>query len=209
MPFLFDTPNEKLLETSFGYEPCYCCRNVGLVSSQFFLPHEDIPLVARGPRKNGFVLELLKNVDWGETATIIVDTPPGTSDEHLSVVSFMSRAGIDGAVIVTTPEEVALADVRREIKFCRRAGVRILGVVENMAAFVCPECGRQSSMYPTTTGGAAALCDAEQLVLLGRLPVEPSLIAGIVGAKYMIPPAVEHAMDAIVERLRAQLQTDQ
>jgi Mrp family chromosome partitioning ATPase len=207
MPFLFNTPNEKLLETSFGYEPCYCCRNVGLVSSQFFLPNEDDPLVARGPRKNRFVLELLKDVDWGETATLLVDTPPGTSDEHLSIVSFMSRAGIDGAVIVTTPEEVALADVRREVRFCRRAGVRILGVVENMAVFVCPDCGRESSMYPATTGGAAALCDAEGLFLLGRLPVEPSLVAGIVGAKYPIPPAVEQVMSSIVERLRAQLQT--
>jgi Mrp family chromosome partitioning ATPase len=121
----------------------------------------------------------------------------------------MSRAGIDGAIVVTTPEEVALADVRRELRFCRRAGVKILGVVENMAVFVCPECGGESSMYPTTTGGAAALCDAEGIVLLGRLPVEPSLVAGIVGPKYPIPPAVARAMGGIVERLRAQLDAGQ
>jgi Mrp family chromosome partitioning ATPase len=202
MPFLFNlTDGERLLETSFGFEPAYCAPQLSLVSSQFFLPNRDDPLIARGPRKNRFVLDLLKDVDWGDTQLIVIDTPPGTSDEHLSVVSFMSQTGIDGAILVTTPEEVALADVRREVRFCQRAGVRILGVVENMCAFRCPECGEESTIYPTTTGGAAGLCASENLELLGRLPIEPSLVAGIVGAAYPIPEVIQQVMAQIVEKL--------
>jgi Mrp family chromosome partitioning ATPase len=202
MPFLFNCADgERLLETAFGLEPAYCAPNLSLVSSQFLLAARDDPLAARGPRKSRLVLELLRDVDWGGTRVAVVDTPPGTSDEHLSVVSFMGRAGIDGAILVTTPEEVALADVRREVRFCRRAGVRIIGVVENMAAFACPRCGAECALYPAATGGAAALCDAEGLELLARLPLEPALVAGTVGPSYAIPPAIQRALDAVVARL--------
>jgi Mrp family chromosome partitioning ATPase len=205
MPYLFGAPHYPLHETSFGFEPCYVGRNMGLVSIEFFLESQDDPVIARGPRKNSFILQFLKDVDWGDTNVIVVDTPPGTSDEHLSVVSFMNQAGIDGAILVTTPEEVAISDVRREVKFCQKAGVKILGVIENMAAFTCPKCGAQSSIYPVTTGGAAGLCEAEHITLLGRLPIEPTLVAGMAGSKYEIPPVVAAAMTEIVGKLNTVL----
>ena len=201
MPYLFNVPICPLHETSFGFEPSYAGHNMGLVSTAFFLEHDDAPVIARGPRKNALIMQFLKDVDWGDTEVLLVDTPPGTSDEHMSVVSFMKEAGIDGAVIVTTPEEVALSDVRREVKFCERAGVRVLGVVENMALFTCPKCGKDSSLYPTTTGGAQAMCDAMGLNLLGRIPVDPMLVAGLTGEKHEIPAPVVGAVDSIVKNL--------
>ena len=87
----------------------------------------------------GLIKQFLRDVNWAELDYLVVDTPPGTSDEHLSIVQYLKGA-VDGAVIVTTPQEVALQDVRKEINFCRKVGVRVLGVVENMAGFVCPHC---------------------------------------------------------------------
>jgi Mrp family chromosome partitioning ATPase len=96
------------------------------------------------------IKQFIKDVDWDELDFLVIDTPPGTSDEHLSISTFLRQAatqaeeatggGADGALIVTTPQEVALLDVRKELDFCRKAGVRVLGIVENMSGFVCPNC---------------------------------------------------------------------
>lgn len=86
------------------------------------------------------IKQFLSEVDWGTLDYLILDTPPGTSDEHLSAASYLKEAGITGAIIVTTPQEVALLDVRKEIDFCKKVDIPILGVVENMSIFVCPKC---------------------------------------------------------------------
>lgn len=79
-------------------------------------------------------------MNWGEVDYLLVDTPPGTSDEHLSLVQYLSSTNVDGAVIVTTPQEVSIMDVRREINFCRKVNLPVIGVVENMSGFICPNC---------------------------------------------------------------------
>lgn len=86
------------------------------------------------------IRQFLSEVDWGTLDYLILDTPPGTSDEHLSVTSYLKDTGITGAIIITTPPQVALLDVRKEIDFCRKVNIPILGVVENMSIFVCPKC---------------------------------------------------------------------
>lgn len=106
---------------------------------------------------------------------MVVDTPPGTSDEHLSIVQYLSAAGIDGAVIVTTPQEVALLDVRKEINFCKKVHVKVLGVVENMSGFVCPNCKNETQIFAPTTGGAEAMAKEMQVPFLGRVPIDPQL----------------------------------
>lgn len=88
----------------------------------------------------GMIKQFLSEVDWGNLDYLILDTPPGTSDEHLSATTYLKDAGITGAVIVTTPQEVALLDVRKEIDFCKKLKIPIIGVIENMSAFVCPKC---------------------------------------------------------------------
>ena len=157
MPFLFNCKDEKMHQTALGFSPAYVSDNISLVSAQFILENENDPNIARGPLKNSYVLQFLKDVDWSDCDFIVIDTPPGTSDEHLSITTFMGQSGIDGAVIVTTPEEVAISDVRREINFCKRANIKILGIIENMSSFTCSKCGKTSYIYPSTTGGAEQL----------------------------------------------------
>ena len=106
---------------------------------------------------------------------MVVDTPPGTSDEHISVNSFLKGSGIDGALIVTTPQEVALLDVRKEIDFCRKAGIRVLGIVENMSGFVCPGCHGESQIFKATTGGGEALSKELGVPFLGSVPLDPRI----------------------------------
>jgi Mrp family chromosome partitioning ATPase len=117
----------------------------------------------------------LMDVTWGELDFLIVDTPPGTSDEHLSVNSFLKASGVDGAVLVTTPQEVALLDVRKEIDFCRKASIPILGIVENMSGFVCPGCKHQSQIFRASTGGARRLAEDEKIPFLGAVPLDPRI----------------------------------
>jgi Mrp family chromosome partitioning ATPase len=106
---------------------------------------------------------------------LLIDTPPGTSDEHLSIVQYLKESGIDGAVLITTPQEVALQDVRREIDFCRKVGIRIIGLVENMSGFVCPNCKHESQIFKPTTGGAKALAKETNIELLGVVPLDPRI----------------------------------
>uniref|UniRef100_A0A2K5ZZJ2 NUBP iron-sulfur cluster assembly factor 1, cytosolic n=1 Tax=Mandrillus leucophaeus TaxID=9568 RepID=A0A2K5ZZJ2_MANLE len=124
-------------------------------------------------RGGGMIKQFLRDVDWGEVDYLIVDTPPGTSDEHLSVVQYLAAAHIDGAVIITTPQEVSLQDVRKEINFCRKVKLPIIGVVENMSGFICPKCKKESQIFPPTTGGAELMCQNLEVPLLGRVPLDP------------------------------------
>lgn len=157
-----------------GWSPVYVDENLSLMSIAFLLGSADDAVVWRGPKKNGMIKQFLKDVDWGDIDYMIIDTPPGTSDEHLSIVQYlMNSTHVDGAVIVTTPQEVALQDVRKEIGFCRKVKVPIIGVVENMATFVCPKCDKQSTIFPASSGGASAMCDELGLKLIASIPLDP------------------------------------
>ncbi len=105
----------------------------------------------------------------------IVDTPPGTSDEHLSIVQYLKETGIHGAVIVTTPQEIAMQDVRKEINFCKKVGVKIIGVIENMSGFVCPKCTKESMIFAPSAGGAKKMCQDMNVPFLGSIPLDPRI----------------------------------
>nr|KAF6441680.1 nucleotide binding protein 1 [Rousettus aegyptiacus] len=124
---------------------------------------------------SGMIKQFLRDVDWGEVDYLIVDTPPGTSDEHLSAVQYLAAAHIDGAVIITTPQEVSLQDVRKEISFCHKVKLPIIGVVENMSGFICPKCKKESQIFPPTTGGAEVMCQNLKIPLLGKVPLDPRI----------------------------------
>eukprot|EP00505_MAST-04D_sp_SCG-Rhode-Island_P003372 Stramenopile-MAST_4_protein_3372 len=115
--------------------------SVAVVSVGFMLPDQDSALVWRGPRKTALIKQFLTDVDWGELDYLVIDTPPGTSDEHISIVQYLKgslKPGRDGAVVVTTPQEVAMADVREELNFCKKTHLDVLGIVENMSGLVLP-----------------------------------------------------------------------
>jgi Mrp family chromosome partitioning ATPase len=164
-------------QTASGWEPVWASDTLAVMSIQFMLPNQDSAVIWRGPKKNGLIKQFLKDVEWGDLDLLVVDTPPGTSDEHLSVQSFLKEAGVDGAVLVTTPQEVALLDVRRELDFCRKAGIKVIGIVENMSGFVCPnaKCGKTSQIFRPTTGGARKLCEDEGVPFLGAVPLDPRI----------------------------------
>ncbi|CAD6243380.1 unnamed protein product [Miscanthus lutarioriparius] len=108
------------------------------MSIGFMLRNPDDAVIWRGPRKNGLIKQLLKDVDWGEIDYLVVDAPPGTSDEHISIVQYLQATGIDGAIIVTTPQQISLIGVRKEINFCKKVGVPVLGVLENISGLRQP-----------------------------------------------------------------------
>ena len=160
LPHLLGLSGETLHISSSGWSPIYLTPNLACISIGFLLPSPSAAVIWRGPKKNQLIKQFLKDVDWGdELDYLVVDTPPGTSDEHLSVVQYLREGGIDGAVLVTTPQEVSLQDVRKELDFCRKVGVHVLGIVENMAGFVCPSCNGRSDVFFPSTGGAAALAE--------------------------------------------------
>ncbi|XP_072947852.1 cytosolic Fe-S cluster assembly factor Nubp1 homolog [Epargyreus clarus] len=173
-PRVMGVLGEQVHNSGSGWSPVYVTDNVSLMSIGFLLSSPDDAVIWRGPKKNGMIKQFLSEVDWGDLDYLLIDTPPGTSDEHLSAVQYLAGAN-PAAVLVSTPQEVALLDVRRELAFCRKLGLRVLGVVENMALFVCPNCKSHSEIFPASTGGCARLCAEGGCALLGRVPLEPQL----------------------------------
>lgn len=153
----------------------FCSADTHCTAHRFMLENEDAAVIWRGPKKNGLIKQFLKDVEWGELDYLVVDTPPGTSDEHLSITQYLKGTGVDGAIIVTTPQEVSLLDVRKEINFCVKTGVPVLGVVENMAGFVCPKCTHESQIFKPSTGGAAKMAEEMKVPFLGSVPLDPRL----------------------------------
>lgn len=175
IPKMMGVEDETIHVSAGGWSPVWVADNLGVMSVQFMLPNRDDAVIWRGPKKNGLIKTFLKDVEWGELDFLVVDTPPGTSDEHLSVNGFLKEAGVDGAVLVTTPQEVSLLDVRKEVDFCRKAGIRILGIVENMSGFVCPGCKHESQIFRASTGGARKLAETQGIAFLGAVPLDPRI----------------------------------
>jgi len=173
---MFGVEGQTVNSTELGWSPIFVKENLCVMSIAFLLDNRNEAVVWRGPRKNGLIKQFLKDVNWDELDYLLIDTPPGTSDEHISVVQFLLQAGsLDGAVIVTTPQEVSLLDVRKEINFCQKTKVPILGVVENMSYHICPCCNNKLIIFPKTTGGAKKMCEELGLDLLGELPHDTDL----------------------------------
>ncbi|KAL0270956.1 UNVERIFIED_CONTAM: hypothetical protein PYX00_008217 [Menopon gallinae] len=175
MPRVMGALDEQVHQSGSGWSPVYVDSNLSVMSIGFLLASPDNAVIWRGPKKNAMIRQFLTDVDWGELEYLLIDTPPGTSDEHMSVAKYLSKADIDGAVLVTTPQEVALLDVRKEVDFCRKADITIIGVVENMSSYVCPKCSRESEIFKGKTGGAEKMCSDLKLNFLGRLPLDPRL----------------------------------
>jgi predicted Fe-Mo cluster-binding NifX family protein len=128
-------------------------------------------VIWRGPLKMGVIKQFLKDVVWGDLDYLIIDSPPGTGDEPLSVCQLIGA--LDGAVIVTTPQRVAVVDVRKAITFCRQLHVPVLGVVENMSGFACPKCGEVTQILPS--GGGKRIAEDMGVPFLGSIPMDPKI----------------------------------
>jgi len=118
------------------------------------------------------IKQFLTDVEWGELDYLVVDSPPGTGDEPLAIIELIDKP--DGAILVTTPQELATQDVRRSVRFCKHTSVPILGVIENMSGFVCPECGHRSDIFGS--GGGEKLAKAAGVPFLGAIPMDPKVV---------------------------------
>lgn len=142
--------------------------NLKVVSMGFFLPNPDEPVIWRGPVKGGVIKQFLHEVAWGDLDCLVVDCPPGTGDEPLSVMQLLGPDAV--ALVVTSPQDVAIDDVRRSVAFCRELGNPVLGIVENLSGFHCHQCGTVHDIFKS--GGGEKLAEASGVPFLGRIPID-------------------------------------
>jgi Mrp family chromosome partitioning ATPase len=158
-------------------------------------------VIWRGPLKYNVIRQFLKDVAWGTLDYLVIDCPPGTGDEPLSVAQL---AGPNAeAIIVTTPQELSVSDVRRCVTFCRQVNLPVLGILENMSGFICPQCGARVDLFKV--GGGQTLARETNVPFLGRIPLDPEIvISGDNGVPFayadVAGPSVA-ALKAVVERL--------
>ena len=145
--------------------------NLEVMSIEVLMGDKDAATIWRGPLKGGVIRQFIADIEWSELDYLVIDSPPGTGDEPLSVAQNVPQAK---ALIVTTPQELSLADVRKSIDFCRQVKMEILGLVENMSGLTCPHCGKAVDLFKT--GGGARTAREENLRLLGTLPFDPKVV---------------------------------
>jgi ATP-binding protein involved in chromosome partitioning len=176
--------------------PVEVTENLKAMSVGFLLSEEDGAVVWRGPMKANAIKQFLGDVEWGELDYLIVDSPPGTGDEPLSVCQGIDN--IDGAVIVTTPQEAALTNVRRSIKFCSLLNLKVLGVIENMAGFVCPSCGEVTHVF--SQFGGETMAKKAGVPFLASVPLDPMIVtSGDSGKPYIYHHSDSPAAKAFTE----------
>lgn len=158
--------------TATGMLPVEAGPNLRVMSIGFMLSSADAAIIWRGPLKMGAIKQFLKDVEWGELDYLVVDSPPGTGDEPLSIIQLIERA--DGAIIVTTPQDLALIDVRKCVNFCRKVGLPVLGVVENMSWLTCPHCGERIDVFKS--GGGRRMALEMGVPFLASIPLEPEIV---------------------------------
>ena len=160
--------------------PMHYSKNLSAVSIESLTPTKDEAIIWRGPVKFSAIQQFIADVEWGELDFLLIDAPPGTGDEPLTVAQTISDAK---AIIVTTPQEVSLADVRKSINFCKTVNMDIYGLVENMSGFACPHC--QSVLDLFGTGGGEKTAAATGIPFLGRIPFDSQVVAcGDAGVSY-------------------------
>ena len=163
---------DKQLEFSAdGIKAVDVDKNLKLVSMSFLLQDPSIPVIWRGPMKMKAIQQFLGDVDWGELDWLIIDSPPGTGDEPLSVAQLIPATG---AVVVTTPQEVAVMDSRKAVVFAMKLNLQVLGIIENMSGMACPHCGKSIDLFKEGGGNKAAL--ELGVPFLGKIPIDPRIV---------------------------------
>jgi len=171
VPKMLGLKGRKLDLGPTGIQPSIGPENIQVVSMDFLLPSDDSPVIWRGPLKMGAIRQFLGEVSWGQLDYLLVDLPPGTGDESLSILQLIPN--MDGVIIVTIPSEVSQAVVKKAVTFARKMNVPILGIVENMSGLVCPHCGVLIEVF--SKGGGAKVSEEMGVELLGSIPLDPQI----------------------------------
>lgn len=164
--------NRELISSQWGIEPILVTETLSAVTLACTGHDDSAPFIWRGPMKSAVIRQLLSDTNWGELDYLIIDAPPGTGDEHLSVCQMIPN--VTGAIIVTTPQDVAVLDARKSIKFVQELKIPIAGIIENMSGFICPYCRKESDIFKKGGGEKAALDNS--VTFLGRIPFDSDLV---------------------------------
>ena len=202
IPKMVGVEGEKLSALPDGrIEPIFVSPGVKVVSVSPLLRNSDTPVIWRGPLKMKLISQFLSDVEWGELDYLIVDSPPGTGDEPLSAAQLISS--LTGAIIVTTPQEVALLDSRKAVNFARALNIPIIGIIENMSGFTCPKCGETTYLFKTG-GGERSARDLD-VPFLGKIPLDPEIVdSGDKGEPFVVThknSSKQNHMDKIVDNI--------
>jgi len=176
-------------------------KGMKVVTMASLLQDPDAPVIWRGPLKMGAIKQFLGEIEWGDLDYLVIDSPPGTGDEPLSVCQLIPEA--DGSVIVTTPQDVALIDSRKAVRFSQVLKIPVLGIVENMSGLVCPHCGQPIDLFKI--GGGERAAQSMNVPFLGRIPIDPDIVESCDdGHSYIYEHAeapAAKAMQAIVAQI--------
>jgi len=208
VPKMLGLEGTRMVGGDKGLEPVLGPLNILTVSMEFLLQSADTPVIWRGPLKMRVISEFLSKVNWGNLDYLIIDLPPGTGDESLSIMQLLSD--LDGVIIVTTPQEVALLDSRKAATMARTMNVPILGLIENMSGFHCPHCGKVTNLFGK--GGGKQAAQDLKLFYLGDLPFDHRVMALsdegkpfiVTDAKSPVAKAFQNVVERLLERLRGQ-----
>ncbi len=172
LPKMLGLDNQRLQAGEGGIIPQEVMENLHVVSMAFLLENPDNPVVWRGPLKHTVIRQFVADVQWEELDYLIIDLPPGTGDEPLSVAQVVKP--MDGSIIVTTPQDVALLDSRKSVVFSQQIEVPVLGIIENMSGFVCPHCGERIDLFKQ--GGGRKAAEDLKVPFLGAVPLDPQVV---------------------------------
>jgi len=182
IPKLLGIAGQRMGVINDELKPIECYANINAVSMGLLVDGTETPIIWRGPMKANAIRELIQHVAWGKLDYLIVDCPPGTGDEPLSIAQMLGKKA--RAVIVTTPQEVATIDVEKCITFCNQLGLPIAGIIENMSGFICPDCGKETEIF--SSGGGQKLALKFSVPFLGKVPIEPEIAkSGDEGKPYL------------------------
>lgn len=172
IPKMMGLEEKRLVGNQDGFLPIKTENGVKVMSVAFLLRNRDDAVIWRGPLKHSLIKQFLGNVFWGSLDYLIIDLPPGTGDEALSTAHLIKN--VDGAIIVTTPQDVALLDARKSITFLRQLHIPLIGVVENMSGFTCPHCNQSIDIFKV--GGGEKAAREMGVSFLGRVPLDPEMV---------------------------------
>ncbi len=205
VPKMLGLEGTRMIGGDKGLEPVLGPLNILTVSMEFLLQTADTPVIWRGPLKMRVISEFLSKVNWGNLDYLIIDLPPGTGDESLSIMQLIPD--LDGVIIVTTPQEVALLDSRKAANMVRQMNIPIIGLIENMSGFYCPHCGKVTNIYGK--GGGKNAAKDLNLYFLGDLPFDHHVMSfSDQGKPFIVSDAetpVAKAFQQIIERLLTRL----
>ena len=203
IPTMLGLENTRITQSNDSLKPIQATEHLKVLSMGFLINSQDDAIIWRGPMKMGAIRQLIGDFDWGNLEYLIIDLPPGTGDEPLSIAQIIPK--ITGSIIVTTPQDVALVSVRKSITFVKKLNIPVIGIIENMSGFTCPHCGKKVDIFKS--GGGKKAAEDYNLSFLGEIPLDPAIVeTGDNGTTTMIDNStLTISFETIAENVKKQI----